>query len=192
MSVIAWLLQTVRLAVGAAFGFVAIVALTHWALRARWIQPFGPFPRLVQRGSAPLVRWMERRLLRSGGNPQDAPYWLLGLVVVGGLALIALAQWIVGFLLTLEGTARAGPRVLLAYLVDLTFVLLMGALFVRVVASWLGVSPYSRWMRPVIALTEWLLQPLRRVVPPLGMFDLTPVVAYLILMLLRSVFLRLM
>jgi len=62
----------------------------------------------------------------------------------------------------------------------------MLALFIRVIASWLGVSPYSRPMRIIHGLTDWLLGPLRRVIPPFGMFDLTPLVAYLMLWLARS------
>jgi YggT family protein len=40
-------------------------------------------------------------------------------------------------------------------------------------------------MRPCVWLTEWLLEPLRRVLPPLGMFDISPMVAWLLLMLAR-------
>jgi YggT family protein len=41
-------------------------------------------------------------------------------------------------------------------------------------------------MRVIHALTDWLLDPLRRVIPPIGMIDITPMVAYLMLMLARS------
>ena len=47
----------------------------------------------------------------------------------------------------------------------------MLALFVRVIASWLGISPYSAWMRPVMILTDWLIEPIRRILPPMGMID---------------------
>jgi YggT family protein len=40
-------------------------------------------------------------------------------------------------------------------------------------------------MRVVHWLTDWLIEPLRRVVPPIGMFDVTPLVAYFILYLVR-------
>jgi YggT family protein len=38
-------------------------------------------------------------------------------------------------------------------------------------------------MRPFVVLTEWLLAPLRRIVPPLGMIDITPLVAYFLLVI---------
>jgi uncharacterized protein YggT (Ycf19 family) len=36
-------------------------------------------------------------------------------------------------------------------------------------------------MRPFTVLTEWILEPLRRVLPPFGPLDLSPLVAYLLL-----------
>jgi len=61
---------------------------------------------------------------------------------------------------------------------------------VRVIASWFGVSPYAKWMRPVLALTNWIVEPLRRIVPPIGMIDVSPMVAYLILLVARMIILR--
>lgn len=62
----------------------------------------------------------------------------------------------------------------------------MIALVVRIVGSWIGATPHTRWMRPFVVLTEWMLAPLRRVVPPFGMFDLTPLVAWILLQLARG------
>ena len=61
----------------------------------------------------------------------------------------------------------------------------MAALFIRVIASWLGGLRYTRWLRPVYALTDWLVIPIQRHMPPFGMLDLSPLVAYLVLMVLR-------
>jgi YggT family protein len=40
-------------------------------------------------------------------------------------------------------------------------------------------------------MTEWLVAPIRRVLPPVGMFDLSPLVAWLALTVLRSLLLSL-
>jgi YggT family protein len=61
----------------------------------------------------------------------------------------------------------------------------MVALFVRVIVSWLGGLRYARWMRPIYLLTDWLVKPIQRHMPPFGMLDLSPLVAYLVLMVLR-------
>jgi YggT family protein len=66
------------------------------------------------------------------------------------------------------------------------FTLVTVALFVRVISSWFGISPHRPWMRPVFWLTEWLLAPVRRLLPTRGMIDLSPLVAYLGLVVLRA------
>jgi YggT family protein len=40
-------------------------------------------------------------------------------------------------------------------------------------------------MRPIYALTDWLIVPMRRIIPPIGMFDLSPIAALFVLWVLR-------
>ena len=61
-------------------------------------------------------------------------------------------------------------------------------LSVRVLSTWLPVSPYSKWIRWSYVLTEWMIAPLRRVIPLVGMFDITPIIAWILLGLAQSVF----
>jgi YggT family protein len=180
----------VRYVVVAALAYAAVVALTHWAVRRRSIGPFGAWPRLVRRISDPVLLPLERRVIRLGGSPQDAPLWLLGGVIVAGLILVSLVHWLIGMAFGVAALADAGPRVWAQVAVGGLFSLLMAAILVRVIASWLGISPYSRWMRPVMALTDWLIDPIRRLMPPVGMIDLSPMVAWLVLWIARGVVLR--
>jgi YggT family protein len=180
-----YLSLVIRVAVFVVFVLAAVVAATHWAVRHKHLQPFGPLPRGVRRLGDPLIKPFERRLYRSGGNPVNAPYLFFWAALLGGLAVIALTDWLISIVVSLGSSATAGPRGLLIFAINGTFSILMLALFVRVIASWIGVSPYSRPMRVVHWLTDWLLDPLRRVIPPLGAFDLTPLVAYLMLALAR-------
>jgi YggT family protein len=64
--------------------------------------------------------------------------------------------------------------------------LIMAAIIVRVIGSWLGLGRHTGWMRLVFRLTDWLIAPIARRLPPIGMLDLSPFVAYLLLLLLRS------
>ncbi|HEU4700332.1 MAG TPA: YggT family protein [Gemmatimonadales bacterium] len=181
MSVFAWLDLALRWLVVAALVYGVVVALTHWAVRARRLTPFGAWPRFVRRISDPVLRPVEQRVIRFGGSPQDAPLWLLGLIVVLGLLLITFVRWVAGWWLRMQYLAQAGPGAWLVAGVGALFNLVELAIFVRVIVSWFGVSPYRSWMRPVMFLTNWIIEPLRRVLPPLGPFDMSPVVAYLLL-----------
>jgi YggT family protein len=145
---------------------------------------------MVRRISEPVLPPLERRIVRSGGNPQDAPLWLLGISVLGGLVLITLVRWLIGMAYEVSALAYAEPRVWLIEIVSWTFRILMVALLVRVIGSWFGVSPYSRWVRPFVLLTDWLLVPLRRVLPPFGPLDLSPMVAYFLLWIAQQALVR--
>ena len=62
----------------------------------------------------------------------------------------------------------------------------MTAILIRVIASWFGIGPYRRWMRPLVALTSWIIEPIRRILPPFGPFDFSPMIAWLVLFVLRG------
>jgi uncharacterized protein YggT (Ycf19 family) len=62
----------------------------------------------------------------------------------------------------------------------------MAAIIVRVIGSWLGAGRHTKWMRPAFLLTDWIIQPIARRLPNLGMIDLSPFAAYLVLMLIRA------
>jgi YggT family protein len=181
-----------RVLVVAALAYASAVALTHWAVRSRRITPFGAWPRFMRRASDPVLLPLERRVIRAGGSPQDAPLWLVGIVIAGGLLLLTLVHWLAGFAVTLGILSEAGPRAWARFLVSGLFTLVMIALFVRVISSWFGISPYGRWMRPVMALTDWIVGPIRRILPPLGMIDFSPLVAWLVLSLIRGFVLSLL
>lgn len=181
MTILAIVYLVSRVVVLAALGYALLVAGTHWAVRSRKLNPFGAWPRFMRSISDPVLHPIERRILRSGGNPQDAPFWLLGLVIAGGLLLLWLVGWLAGIVASATFLADAGPAEWVLTAVSLIFTVLELALIVRVVASWLGLSPYSRWLRPAYVLTNWIVAPLRRLMPTFGPFDFSPLVAWLLL-----------
>jgi YggT family protein len=176
----------VRTLVIVALAYASVVALTHWAVRTRRINPFGAWPRGVRQISDPVLLRLEKRIIAAGGSPQNAPLWLLGLVIAAGLILVSLTNWFIGILAGLSAAVNGGPRVWLRLGVSAVFTILMAAILIRVIASWLGIGPYRSWMRPVVALTSWLIDPIRRILPPMGMFDFSPMVAWLVLYVVRG------
>jgi YggT family protein len=82
-----------------------------------------------------------------------------------------------------------GPGGILRLAVVWTFGVLQLALLVRVVTSWIG-GAYTRVGRIAASLTEWMLGPLRAVLPPLGGLDLSPLVAWFLLSLVQGMVVR--
>ena len=186
------ILLVVRGAVALGCGAAGIVALVTWLGRQGTLNPFGAVARGVRSASAWAVRPMEHRVARLGGNPQQAPYWLLALAVIGGLVLISMTQWLIGYSASVSWAFRNGPRGILAFAVASACDLFAIALFVRVIGSWFGIGRYTRWMRPVYTLTDWAVLPIQRLLPKTGMIDFSPMVAWiLVVYIIRPILLGL-
>ena len=164
-----------------------VVFALDWLVRTRRINPFGPVARFFRRAVDPMLVPVERRVVRAGGMPASAPWWALVAVVIGGILLIVTLQFVRGLLVGALVSASLGPRGFYHLLVSWTFGILKLALIVRIIASWFQVNPFRPWIRWSVSLTEWLLRPLRSVIPPFGMIDVTPIVAYFVLILLEGV-----
>lgn len=74
----------------------------------------------------------------------------------------------------------------LALLFDMVFKMLYFLLVVRILISWFPVDPYNEFVRALNTMTEPILEPLRRLPLRLGMFDLSPVIAFVLLTFLDS------
>lgn len=67
------------------------------------------------------------------------------------------------------------------------------ALLARVLSSWFNIGPTSPFfpvLRIVHQVTEPILAPIRRVLPKMGMFDFSPMVALILLTVIRSMITR--
>ncbi len=157
-----------------------VVALIDWAVRTRRLNPFGPVARFFRSTVDPWLATIERRIVRAGGMPSSAPWWALVTLVVGGIVLITALEFVRSQLAMAAFAMEAGGG-LPGLLVSWTVGLLQLALMVRVVASWFGVGASSPWIRWAYALTEWLLAPIRGMLPSFGPMDLSPLVAYFLL-----------
>ena len=177
-------LVVVRYAVLAAFGVSVLMAFASWLVRTRRVSPFGVPGRALRAVSDPFIRPVETRLVRAGGNPVNAGWWLVVGVAAAGVVLIAALNW-----LARMAYGLSGPRAAAELLIHLVYQVLVAALFIRVVAGWLGYHRYTRWLRPVYLLTDWVVEPIRRLLPPFGRFDWSPLAAWLVLMLLQRILL---
>ena len=163
----------------------AIAATASWAVRTRRVGPFSALARLTRRGIDPLFLPTERRVVRLGGQPAQAPWWTVGAIVIGGLIILALLEFLRQQLMMLVASSYSGPSRIAQLVLNWALMVLKVALMARVIASWVGGSPYSRWWGWSFRMTEWFLAPLRRVLPTFGRIDLSPLVAYFGLNLLQ-------
>jgi YggT family protein len=182
-------LRTALLSIAVVFGAVCVL---DWAVRKRKISPFNPVARFCRTTIDPFISPIERKVIRAGGTPASAPLWALAAVVIGGILLLTLLDVIRLEVIRSIVASQQGSAGIFHLLVSWTFAILRFAIIVRVISSWLPISPYSPWIRWSYALSEPILAPLRRVVPSFGGLDITPILAYFLLGIIESVLFRLM
>jgi len=165
----------------AVFATSSALAVASWAVRSRKVRPFSRAARLLQGLSDPLINPIQRQLHKSGGNPVNAPWWLFGGGLVVSILFVTLTDWLVTFFQQAWYAADAGGASIFWFAIQAAGQLLLLALLIRVLGSWFGVGRYTSWMRPAYALTDWIVEPLRRALPNVGMFDISPLVAWFLI-----------
>lgn len=70
--------------------------------------------------------------------------------------------------------------------ISILFELLNLAIIARVFLSWFNVHPDHPVVSFLYQITEPVLAPIRRVVPTIGMLDISPIIAIILLELLRN------
>jgi YggT family protein len=161
------------------------VAVADWAVRTRRLNPFGGVARFMRARVDPQLAGIERRVLRAGGRPTAAPLWALMAYVIAAMLVLAALEMLARLLLQATVATASGGAGLLLLVVRWTFGFLSLALLVRVISSWIPSLGASRWVAWSYGATEWILRPLRGLIPSLGVIDITPIVAYFALQLLQ-------
>ena len=163
---------------------VAAICAFDWAVRTRRINPFNRVARFFRGSIEPLMAPVERMVVRAGGVPSSAALGTVVAFAVFGIALIQLLEFLGGIFYQVAVVSQQ-PSQLGLLLASWAFGILKLALIVRVLSSWFPISPYSKWIRWSYVLTDWLIRPLRRVIPTIGMIDITPIIAWFALTLLQ-------
>ena len=74
----------------------------------------------------------------------------------------------------------------IAQILDVILTILYWMILIRVIASWLSADPYNPIMAFLYRLTEPVMAPFRRLVPPLRIgLDLSPILAILAIMFIQ-------
>ena len=149
------------------------------------LNPFGRTARTIRSLTDPFVNPVRRGLVRSGLEPKLAP--LLTILIAALLGWFAV-QLVREVLFTLNGII---VKLQLGDLISVVGFVLYGLLavfglmvFMRIVFSW-GVRSTSRVLRFLVRVTEPVMGPFRRLIPPLGMFDISPIVVFLLINLFQ-------
>lgn len=192
MQVIEAISLFIRYAVGGVAIAVIVLMLVRLALNYADLNPFNRSVLFVRRLSDPLVNPVRRSLLQFGFGPNIAPLVTILIVILLGYFVWLLSDSILRTVGGIVVCVQALPRRQSAA-IAIVGLLLYGFLevyslliFIRIIFSWGNISPSNRLMRFLLNATDPVLVPLRRILPPFGMFDLSPIVAFIIIWLLKE------
>ena len=175
------IIQAIQFVLDAVFSLFILAALVRF-----WMQAFrAPSRNPIAQFSMALTDWAVKPLRRV----------IPGLLNLDWASLIVagLLEFVLQLLLVLVSVGGVSPfenPTVLSVLLFLSFVKLvrlsiyvfMGALIIQVVLSW--VNPYHPFAPFFNALTEPFLKPVRRVIPPVGGFDISPLFVFIFFQLL--------
>ena len=168
---------------------VAVVALMIVRLiaDAMDLNPFGWTSRTIRRLSDGFVMPVRGGLRGFGIDPKFAPLVVILLVI---LLLFFFLQLVGAIAMTVDGVITSLQRgalfAVLGFILYGLLTIYILLITIRIVFSWGRVSYTNRLMRFLVDVTEPLLGPLRRMIPPLGWMDISPLVAILILWLFQA------
>ena len=151
------------------------------------LNPFGWSSITIRRLTDPVIVPVRRTLASMTVDPKYAPLVaILAAILLGWFALqliSGIANTLAGILISLGAHSIIATMGYLLYGLLGLYSLLI---FVRIILSWGMVGYSNRVMRFLVNATEPLLGPLRRIVPPVGVFDISPIVAFVIVWLLQA------
>jgi YggT family protein len=165
---------------------VIAIMLLRLILNYTDVNPFSQPALLVRRLSDPLVDPVRRGLARLGLDPKLAPFGTILITILLGYFALELVRTFLGTIAGVIDTLQRGAIVsLIGHLLLGLLGLLSLFIFMRIVFSW-GASSVNRVLRFLILVTEPVLGPFRRIIPPLGMFDISPIVVLLLIRLFQE------
>jgi YggT family protein len=168
---------------------IAIILLMIFRMIANWadLNPFAWSSLTIRRLTDPFIFPVRRALVRFGIDPKYSPLVVILIVILLGWFVLQLVQTlattVAGLFASIQRGAVGSALGFILYGLISIYILLI---FVRIIFSLAMVSYSNRLMRFLVNVTEPLLGPLRRIVPPVGAMDISPIVAFLILWLFQQ------
>jgi YggT family protein len=174
---------------------LAIAAIALIILRSIYnyadVNPFRRSAISLKRATDPMILPIRRLLVAFRLEPKIAPFIAILLIILIGYFVVQIASsvlnTIAGILYAVTSGVPGFPIAIVGYLVFGLLGLYTLAIFLRIFLSYGQLGYGNRWMRFLIRITEPLMGPLRRYIPPVGMFDISPIIAFLILWVLQAI-----
>ena len=136
-----------------------------------------PITQFLVKITAPLLKPL-RTILPKTGN--------LDLASLALALALTIAKFYLKISITGQTAQLAGIAVFsIADLLSLILTILLWAMIIRVILSWVNPDPHQPIVRLLIQITEPIMAPARRLIPPIGGLDLSPIAVFMLISLTR-------
>lgn len=165
---------------------VSVLLLLRVVINRADMNPFGWLPLNVRRLSDPLINPVRLGLARAGLDAKYAPLATFFLTLIFGYFGVKFFNTLWSTLFgVIDGAMRGRPLQLVGSVVYGVLALYTLLIFMRIVFAWF-MSSINPLLRFLIRATEPVLAPFRRLIPPVGMFDISPIIVIFLLQLLQE------
>lgn len=151
------------------FSLYILLVMLRFLLQLTRADFYNPLSQFIVKATAPVLRPLRRFI----------PGW--GGLDVAAIVLMLVLQTVATWLIILLSGRSAGVVTLLvvalSQLVELAFNVFIFAILIQAVLSWVNPGTYNPVNNLLYSLTEPLLRPVRRRLPPVSGLDLSPLVA---------------
>ena len=179
-----WFIENAIMVIIAAAVVLMIVRLIADAMD---LNPFGWASRTIRRLTDGLVIPVRGGLRGFGMDPKFAPLVVILIVILLGYFVIQLVGTIANTLAGVLDSIQTGAVfMVLGFILHGLLSIYLLLIIIRIIFSWGMVSYTNRVMKSLVDVTEPLLGPLRRMIPPLGWLDISPLVAIIIIWLFQA------
>lgn len=159
------------------FGLYALIVLLRFLLQLVRADFYNPLSQFIVKATTPVLMPLRKVIPGVGGI--DVASLVLAWLVITLEQLLILA--LKGFgLALLDAALLALPQLL-----ELTINVFLYSILIRVILSWVSPGNYNPAIGVLHSLTEPLMAPARRMIPPLGGMDLSPIAVMIGLTLLK-------
>tara|TARA_Y100000588_G_scaffold285483_1_gene303215 strand:+ start:883 stop:1476 length:594 start_codon:yes stop_codon:yes gene_type:complete len=163
---------------------VIVLMLLRWLLLR--VSPFGWPAYQVRRFTDPMV-WPLAQSLPMPNSMSIAPLIVVLVTLLGAYFLQQMVQELLDSMFILvRGIASGRPLWILGGILYAGVSMLMLLIIIRIVSSWVPFMRDNRVMWTIYSLTEPIMGPFREIIPPLGMFDLSPILLIFLMSFVKS------
>lgn len=184
-----YLLSPLMLIINTLFDLYILLVLLRFMLQMLRADFYNPVSQFIVKLTTPPLRLL-RRFIPSIAGQDAAAIVLCLLLIYAKFVLMRVlsipAVHIGGVMAPIGVTSYAGLLVYcVADLIALVLTVFLVAVIIKIILSWVNPGHYNPVIGLVDKIAEPVLRPMRRILPPIGGLDLSPMIAILLIMVAK-------